>query len=209
VINIPLDGGIINKIKQIERNYLFKSNFNLTKYLLELPDILSGVKLLSAMVSRPAKVKKIMDEVVKLTDKLVACLAGMPELMKIDVDQLPGKIDKLYGDINITLENPNWNISQFQKDTEILNRICYIRAKYVRKDDGRNPPNSKPKILIHRLAVVFYQGTGRFPECKHDRSSDEYTGDFYEFLFDIEPVMKLLAIQLGTRKTVGRYVSVG
>lgn len=87
-----------------------------------------------------------------------------------------------------------------------------ILGSGVRK--SKRYPRSDAKHHIHRLAAIFYEMTGKVPECIYDSAGGEYGEDkpyfgrFYDFLLCMKVILEEIGIKLPKSDgTMGKYAS--
>ncbi|ARB92853.1 hypothetical protein A6J40_11995 [Legionella longbeachae] len=74
-------------------------------------------------------------------------------------------------------------------------------------------PRSDAKHHIRRLAGIFYEMTGKKPDCIYDSMGGEYgnkpySGVFYDFLLSIKAISNEIGIKLPeSNETLGKYAS--
>lgn len=149
--------------------------------------------------------------------KALAALAELKKLMEKYKNNL-----KLFK--NNLLENDN--LIWLLKDKIDLSRPRHIDKKILfdecskitallswwnpKRQKGQNDRYSVTELIMLRIAWVYHALTGEMPDCGHNGSkegtAEEFSGDFYEFLLEIKPLLKLIGIDLVKETSLGEYL---
>ena len=127
-------------------------------------------------------------------------LSLLNELSKITRNQIANSVKK-------SADQEDWCLDHYFHDSKLALAIC---SSYL--GDNQDFKLRKSKNLYHgarpfimSLILKFHEVTGNTPECvKHDRSTEEYGGEVYDFLLASRPLLKRLSIDLGTDMSIGR-----
>lgn len=112
-----------------------------------------------------------------------------------------------------------------QKETRTeLQEVLDAPLKHLLSQISPKPgprPKATSKGMIHFLVSIFFEGTGKIPQCTHKRHTvkknqfdhkmpylnpPEYKGEVYDFILAVKPLMKRLGIDLESDKTIGKYI---
>lgn len=194
------------ELKKIAAKYNFKNDSDLTTKIVQLPTAMLFRKKLYDNSLRDSERKKVVSKLTQLADKLQKYLRDdtPADLKKNLLEAVPDQF-KEKGYNNINTENRNWSMFQFETDLKVFYRICLFAQPLIPVDRGGKKAYSLPKEVIFYLASTYHLGTGERPICAWCHIKEEYSGDFYEFLLDLELILNDLEIELGEYQTIGKY----
>lgn len=174
---------------------LFKQNYS----ILNFEDIMNNLSIIFSTNAIPVpdsiKIKRIID----IINKLIGRLQDVWKQADINIKYYLN--ESLY----ITLSKQKCSKLNFEYITENLYCACQLALK----TPCNSWPNirSKQKKFISFLVQVFKHGTNKKPTCYWNENKDRYIGSFYDFLCDIESLLKqdlMLNISL-TDCSLGKY----
>lgn len=189
------------EIKQIKKRYGFKEDFDLPKEIYYLP---TSITLMPSL-PRPSQIKEELEAIKAATAKLKAILFKTSAQTKITLNQIPHFLMDIVGYKDIRYLNTEWNVSALENDLNILSQTIDYALLQVPEDHGGPQKKSIPKYAIFKLASIFERGTGKRPKCGWKDADDQYVGDFYNFLWEITPLLSELNIKTVSDETLGRY----
>lgn len=191
-------------INEIESKYNFKDGFSLAEKLSELPNRVSMFKQKVKDYPRLSKMKKNIDTLTDLSNKLNDALRKTHFQTQIFMQDIPHTIAAKTGYMNLQKQSEDWDIVQFINDLEVFRQISQFASEFLEKDVGGRKSDSIPQYVIFALASIYESGTGIEPTCGWNEIDDIYVGTFFEFLLSLGPVLKELGLKLGTYKSTGR-----
>lgn len=189
------------EINHIKKKYGFKVEFDLLKEIYHLPTAIA----LMPHLPRPAQTKKELKAIRAATLTLRSVLLNTSAQTKTELNQIPYFLIDIIGYKDIRHLNKEWNVPSVENDLNILSQTCDYTLLQVPEDHGGPQKRSVPKYVIFKLASIFEQGTGKQPKCGWKDETDQYVGEFYNFLIEIKPLLDVLKIKMVCDEAIGRY----
>lgn len=210
--NIDINTGVNKEgwdtaMNKIGEECLFADDFNLCEKIRYLPTAIALYKNLRANIQRPSKMKKTVEKLAKHVEACLKFLKELPTEINIMINRTLEKCTSA-GYESLQTKNPHWSIQILERDLDILRSILLFVKADIPKDNGGRSKNSILQYTIFQLAIIFKSGTKKALICKHCGWEldplKQYSGNFYTFLLDIEPLLEKLDINLGTNETIGK-----
>lgn len=189
------------EIKQIKKRHSFEESFDLLKEIYSLPAVIASMPSLP----RASQIKAELEAIQLATEALKTVLLNTSAQTKITLNQIPYFLMDIVGYKDIRYFNTEWNVTALENDLNILSQTNEYALIQVPEDPGGPQKRSIPKYAIFRLASIFERGTGKRPKCGWKHEEDQYVGDFYDFVWEITPLLDELGIKTVSDESIGRY----
>lgn len=189
------------EIAHIKKKHGFKDDFDLLNALYHLPTEIA----LMPCLPRPSETNKELKKLRETAAKLRTALLQTSAQTKITLNKIPFYLMDIIGYKDIRPQNKGWDVIGLENDLDIFIQTCDYAQLQTPVDKGGCQKRSVPKYAIFMLASIFERGTGKKPKSGWDEEEDQYVGAFYDFVWDITPLLKDLNIKTVSDETIGRY----
>ena len=198
-------------IKHVKHGYkninLNKSNWSVLDYeelSICVNNISSYLGTNTSLKFKDKEKKQVLELYNKFYPQFLAKLQGTNINTKLYLNDI---IEQNF--INITAIDPNWSIYDYEKYSKFFYEICQTTLSKVAKDKGGSQPVSILKNMMLFLASIYHEGTDRAPTCGWDEFNEAYVGGFFEFLYEIIPLLeKEFRLNLSdSYSVIGKYAA--
>jgi hypothetical protein len=207
-----------SKMIALRKKYAPRKQFDLVSYSKELKKSLANLDCISNTLREESNDQKNLIRLLQLENKRTKLISKISPKIKHDIDLFYRNGNKINTNAltRISIPKDESIFSIYYSMTNILYNSCYLFIRATkRKKNSRNYRYSKSQFCICSLIRAFHKMTGELPECTNDRNLekgdegyDEYQGNFYDFLLELNPILKeAFNINLGTNKVIGKYAN--
>lgn len=188
------------KINKIAKLHDFKESFDLQGHIADINSLLDGYQFfLNALFDVNTVIPEKKNGIQQLVNTLKEIITTLSIFTSEERKELETISKTFCKDEIFSLQMP-----KLEADLKLLALSANALVSKPKRDK-RKLPKSRLKPLILRLAIIFHMGTGKEPICDHHRTTEEFSGCFYEFLLDLEPILEEIGISLGHEGTTGKY----
>lgn len=206
------------KIEGLRKKYAPKSKINLVDELIKLHNLTLKMGDIQTTLRVQKNDRLALNKALKLEAKKAAILNTISAECRhnIDVFYQNGNNMPTNALSKVSMQAPPQSIfSMHDAINDKFYKSCSLFINTSGKPTKRNLTYSKPQLYISHLIQIFHYMTKTLPECSSNRELengddgyDEYTGKFYNFLLELNPLLETaFKLTLGTRKVIGKYAN--
>jgi hypothetical protein len=178
-------------IEEIRLRYAYKGD--LFHYLITLPSWVNAYTDIKRQRGRPKTYKTLFMETMKIAKKLQEHIEHFSGYMR---EQMHDEQKK---------EKPFSTFFAIENSLPFFINKCHINALRIPKDKGGQQGGSLPKDLTWLLMQQYEFNTGQEATCGWVELNDRHTGEFYQFIIELKPIIKKMGITLGEDRSIGQY----